>query len=270
MKKTVEFEWGRKEDFFVREAYNTLRTNVLFCGRDVKVIVITSCLDNEGKSTVSQGLAKGLANNGERVLLLDADLRKSVFAVKAKAEGSIVGLSQVLSGQVAVDDAIYETNCKGLDMIFAGPFPPNPSEMLAGKNFAALISSLREEYDHIIIDAAPLGLVVDASVIAGVCDGSILVVNRGQIKSRTAQNVKKQLERSGCRVLGVVLNQTTRRNARSSYGYYYYSRYGRHANYRYYRKNGYSYGYGYGYGYGAGSSDSTEKAEKAEKGKKGK
>ena len=241
MKKTATFELATKEDFFVREAYNTLRTNLLFCGRSVKVIVVTSCLDNEGKSTVSLGLARALAANGERVLLLDADLRKSVFAVKAKTEGNIVGLSQVLSGQVTVDDAIYETNYTGLDMIFAGPFPPNPSEMLTSGEFKNLIASLRETYDHIIIDAAPLGLVIDASAIASVCDGSILVINRGQIKSRTAQSVKKQLERSGCPILGAVLNQTTKRVSRFGYGYYYSDRY---SSYRY------SYRYRYVYGYG--------------------
>ena len=240
MKKTVEFEWGTNKDFFVREAYNTLRTNLLFCGRSIKAIVVTSCLDNEGKSTVSLGLAKGLADNGERVLLLDADLRKSVFASKAKTEGNIVGLSQVLSGQIAADEAIYETNCQGLDVIFAGPFPPNPSELLmAGDEFKKLLTSLRETYDHIIIDAPPLGLVVDAAVVAGTCDGSILVINRGQIKSRLAQNVKKQLERSGCQVLGAVLNQTTRRVNRLGYGYYYYDHYGYHRyarRYSYYGK----------------------------------
>ena len=241
MKKTATFELETKEDFFVREAYNTLRTNVLFCGRSVKVIVVTSCLDNEGKSTVSLGLARGLAANGERVLLLDADLRKSVFAAKAKVEGNIVGLSQVLSGQSAIDDAIYETNFKGLDMIFAGPFPPNPSEMLTGNDFKKLITDLREVYDHIIIDAPPLGLVIDASAIAGVCDGSILVINRGQIKSRTAQSVKKQLERSGCPILGAVLNQTTKRVSRFGYGYYYSDHY---SSYRYSYRNRYGYGYG--------------------------
>ena len=237
MKKTVEFDWGKKNDFFVREAYNTLRTNVLFCGRSIKTIVVTSCLDNEGKSTVSMGLAKGLAENGERVLLLDADLRKSVFASKAKTEGNIVGLSQVLSGQIPVDEAIYATNCAGLDMIFAGPFPPNPSELLTARGeFKNLLDSLRESYDHIIIDAPPLGLVVDAAVIAGTCDGSILVINRGQIKSRLAQSVKKQMERSGCQLLGAVLNQTTRRVNRMGYGYYYYDRRGYR---RYARRYGY-------------------------------
>ena len=233
--KTVELNL-ENSSFFVREAFNTLRTNLLFCGRSAKAIVITSCLENEGKSTIAIGLARGLAENGEKVLLLDGDLRKSVLANRVKTEGAIVGLSQVLSGQIQTEDAIYATDCKGLDLIFAGPFPPNPAELLTGKEFKELIASLRNAYDHIIIDAAPLGLVVDASAIAAACDGSILVLNRGAIKARMAQSVKKQLERSGCPVLGVVMNQTTRRSRRSAYGYYYdaYQSYG-----HYYGRHGY-------------------------------
>ena len=257
MKKKVEMTWDNSGGFFVRDAFYTLRTNVLFCGREVKAIVITSCLENEGKSTVSIGLAKGLAENGERVLFLDADLRKSVLASRVKTEGTIVGLSQVLSGQIQAEEVIYETDCKGLDVVFAGPFPPNPAELLTGKEFKEFVASLRENYDHIIIDAAPLGLVVDAAAIAEVCDGSILVLNKGQIKSRLAQNVKKQLERSKCQILGAVLNQTTRRNRRSSYGYYYYQRYSSYG--KYYGK--------YGYGrYGAyGKYESKPEATKEQK-----
>ena len=257
--KKVELNWKNNDGFFVREAFNTLRTNVLFCGKNTKAIVITSCLENEGKSTVALGLARGLAENGEHVLFLDADLRKSVMAGLVKSEGTIVGLSQVLSGQVSDEDAIYATDCKGLDVIFAGPFPPNPAELLTGNDFRTLLTSLKERYDHVIIDAAPLGLVVDASAIAAVCDGSILLINRGQIKARMAQNVKKQLERSGCPILGVVMNQTARRGRKSEYGYYY-DRYGYRNSYRYGKgRYGYHGKYAYYSKYAAYQSDDAQK-----------
>ena len=254
MMKTVELPVEMTDGFFVKEAFNTLRTNVLFCGRDIKTIVLTSCLANEGKSTIALGLAKGLAENDEKVLFVDADLRKSVLANRLKTEGTLVGLSQILSGQVKADDAIYPTDSEGLDLVFAGPFPPNPAELLTGKEFKDFISAMRERYDHIIIDAAPLGLVIDAATIAEVCDGSILVLNRGQIKARVAQNVKKQLERSGCPILGAVMNQTTRRSRRSAYGYYYdvYNSYGK-------------YGYGYYGKYGYGAEKKPELPEQSKK-----
>ena len=226
---TIIRRW--KSDFFVKEAFNTFRTNVLFCGKSIKTIVVTSCMDSEGKSTIAYELARGFADNGERVLFIDSDLRKSVFALNAKVDGTIVGLSQILSGQVSLEDATYATDTKNLDMIFAGPFPPNPAELLTSEDFRTLLSTLREQYDHVIIDTAPLGLVVDAAVIARICDGAILVVNRGQIKSRMAQSVKQQLERSGCQILGAVLNQTTRRGGHFGYGYYY-DHYGHRRAYR--------------------------------------
>ena len=117
-------------------------------------------------------------------------------------------------------------------MIFAGPFPPNPTELVGSPVFKELLDCVRDAYDYIIIDAPPLGLVIDAAVMASVCDGALLVINQGSIKYRVAQNVKAQLAKSGCRILGVVLNQTQRKKhsirgsrdayySKYSYGEYY-------------------------------------------------
>ena len=137
-----------------------------------------------------------------------------------------MGLSQLLSGQVSMEDAIYHTQFTGLDIIFAGPYPPNPTELVGNAEFKELIKTQRNNYDYILVDAAPLGLVIDAAVMASVCDGAIMVVNLGHVKYRMAQNVKDQLEKSGCRVLGVVLNQVDRKkSAGAKTDAYYKSRY---------------------------------------------
>ena len=218
--KKIELMLEEEQNYFMREAFNTLRTNILFSGKDIKVIVITSCLAHEGKTTISFELARNLAESGKKVLLLDSDLRKSVMASRCTKERGIVGLSQVLSGQIAVDTAIYKTQIDTLDIIFAGPYPPNPTELVGSPAFKELLDEKRNDYDYLLIDAPPLGLVIDASVMASVCDGAVLVLNAGRIKYRMAQEVRNQLQRSGCKILGVVMNQVGRKNTTSYGGYY--------------------------------------------------
>lgn len=197
-------------NYYIKESFNSLRANVLFMRKDVKTIVLTSCLANEGKSSVCFDLCRSLAEAGKRVLLIDADLRKSVMATRYTEEKGVNGLSHVLSGQVAAKDAIYPTNVTSLDIVFSGPYPPNPTELVGSPAFKEFLDEQRDAYDYIIVDAPPLGLVVDAAVMASACDGSILVISVGHVKYRLAQQVKAQLERSGKSVLGVVLNQIDR------------------------------------------------------------
>lgn len=198
--------------YFIKEAFNTLRTNILFSGKGTKTIVVTSCFAHEGKSTVSLEMSHSLADAGKRVLLIDADLRKSVMATKLTNERGICGLSQMLSGQIEPQKGIYHTQIERLDVVFSGPFPPNPTELVGLDTFKDFLNSVRNEYDYIIIDAPPLGLVIDAAVIAGFCDGAIMVINKGTVKHRVARAVKEQLTKSGCKLLGVVLNQVDKRN----------------------------------------------------------
>ena len=226
--KTVEIRFDGEDNYFIREAFNTLRTNVLFCGADVKKIVITSTGENEGKTTVSLGIAKSLAEANRRVLLIDADLRKSVAVGRYTELAGVTGLSQLISGQASLADSVYHTQIAGLDVIFAGPFPPNPTELVGSETFRQLLEAVGPHYDYIILDAPPLGMVVDAAVIAGFCDGAILVLHQGKTKYRMAQGVVAQIEKSGCRVLGAVLNQPVARHRRTggqyAYQYQYTSR----------------------------------------------
>lgn len=204
-----------ERDFFTQEAFKVLRTNLQFCGQDVKVIAVTSCNENEGKSTVSLQLARSLADLGKRVLVIDTDMRKSVMAGRNTTAKNVVGLSEVLTGMAQVSRAIYQTQYDNLQILFAGKYPPNPVELLSSKHFKALLDEMRKVYQYIILDTAPLGSVIDAAVVAPNCDGTILVIGSA-VRSRQAQNVVAQLEKSGSKVLGAVRNNVPKKES----GYY--------------------------------------------------
>ena len=205
-------EFGKLEDleYSVNEAYKTLRTNLSFCGNDVKTILLTSCTPNEGKSTVALRLTQALAEDEKKVILVDADLRKSVFIGRygITSEHQIKGLSHYLSGQNELDDVICETGIENLNIIFAGPTTPNPTELIGNSYFEEMIKTLREQYDYIIIDAPPLGSVIDAAIITKVCDGTILVVENNVISRRFAQDGIHQ--RPGLRIFAIFFCQRHR------------------------------------------------------------
>lgn len=218
-----------QENYSMKEAYKTLRTNIQFCGDDVQVIAMTSCMPNEGKSTISLELSKSLAELGKKVLLIDADLRKSVLVSKYADKSGIEGLSQFLSGQAVLQDVLYSTQYPNFYVIFSGMYPPNPVELLSKSKFKDFIDNAKNTFDYIIIDSPPLGNVIDAAVIANVCDSAILVIAANTISSKFAKNVKSQLEKSGCRILGAVLNNIDSKNNN-----YYYKRYYRQYYQKYY------------------------------------
>ena len=267
MKKITILE-KNKFTYSIREAFKTLRTNLLFSGSDVKTILLTSCISNEGKSTVSLELAKSLASSDKKVLLIDADLRKSVFVTRyTDTTDSVLGLSEFLSSQASLDDVLYETNTKNLHVIFAGAVPPNPVELLGSHKFDEFLHQVREQYDYVLIDASPLGLVIDASVISAFCDGAILIIAANEISYKFASEVKEQLEKSNCRVLGAILNRVPMHSG-SYYNNYYKKYYGRYKKYGYgkYGKYGRYGGYG-GYGYGE-HEESSSKSDKSNSEKK--
>lgn len=242
-----------KLDFRVEEAYKTLRTNIQFCGEDIKVISFTSCIPNEGKSVVVLQLAKTMAELGKKVLFLDADIRGSVMGSRYGVRGSvndmiqedeeemstasryskvkaIQGLSEYLTGQCRLEECIYRSNIAEMDIVFTGVSAPNPSELLGSPKFQTMIQKLRRTYDYIVIDCPPLGSVIDAALVSSVCDGAVLVIESEAISYKFAQRVKRQLENSGCKILGAVLNK-----AAINGGNYYNKHYDKYYN-RYYGK----------------------------------
>ncbi|MDO5346118.1 MAG: polysaccharide biosynthesis tyrosine autokinase, partial [Lachnospiraceae bacterium] len=189
------------------EAYKALRTNIGFCGEDIKVIAYTSSIPGEGKSMVSFQTAYSLADIGKKVVYVDADLRKSTFIQRYDVQAEIRGLTHLLAGKAQKEDVIYPSNKEGLDVIIAGPVPPNPAELLANDYFTELVRYLREHYDYAIIDTPPLGNVIDTAIISKNCDGMILVVAQNTVSYRLVQDVVAQMENTGCRILGAVLNK---------------------------------------------------------------
>lgn len=221
-----------KLPYFLEEAYNSLRTNLWFCGKDVKVVAVTSCIPNDGKTSICINLARSIAESDKKVLLIDADMRKSVIAGRYRIGNAPNGLSHLLAGHCELEDALCGTNIDNLYMILAGPVPPNPSELLSSDEFKKLVNNVREEFDYIIIDTPPLGSVIDAAVVSKRSDGVCLAVSANQISYRLAQKVKEQLEKSGCRILGVILNKV-KIKSRGYYSKYYSKYYGKYYG-RYY------------------------------------
>lgn len=215
-------------EYTMKESLRALKTNIQFCGDDIQTILVTSTIPNEGKSTVTIDLARSLTESGKRVLLVDTDMRKSVLIGRLRAKnaagGEIYGLSHFLSGQKKLDEVLYSTDIQKLSMIFAGPPVPNPTEILDKKYFRELIDFGKNHFDYVLLDCAPLGAAIDAAVAAKYCDGAIMVIAQGIASGRMISGAKKQLEASGVRILGAVLNKVKMK--KSEYGHYYGSYYG--------------------------------------------
>lgn len=226
--RVIELKREMADDYNYNESVKTLRTNLQFCGSNVKRIMFTSAMPDEGKSDVSFATAESLAQIGKEVLFIDADIRKSILTSRYQLQEEVYGLSQYLSGQKTLEDVLYNTNIDNLDVIFAGPYSPNPAELLEEDLFAGLMEYVPTLYDYIIIDTPPMAALIDGAIVARHCDGAVMVIESGSISYRMEQKVKEQLDKSGCRILGAVLNKVE-----LSGGSYYkrYSRYGKYSRY---------------------------------------
>ena len=214
----------------LEEYYNFIRTNIQFSGRDLKVITLTSAQTGEGKSTTSVNLAISFAKAGFRTLLIDADTRNSVMSGTFKSKERYDGLTSYLSGNAELSDVICDTTVDNLMVIPAGQVPPNPTSLIQNDNFKSMIETVRGLYDYVIIDTPPLGLVIDAAILAHHSDASLLVVKAGADKRRTITKLKEQLEQSGSVFLGVILNKyDIHLDKYGSYGSY--GGYGSYGNY---------------------------------------
>ena len=243
-RKTISLKREMKDDYGYNEAIKTLRTNIQFCGSNIHTIMFTSAMPDEGKSDVAFAAAMSLAQIGKKVVLIDADIRRSVLVSRYQLQEETSGLSQYLSGQRSMDDIVYDTNYENLSVVFAGPYSPNPAELLEEALFEDLLGTLEEEFDYIIIDTPPMANLIDGAIVARYCDGAVMVIENGAISYRLEQKVKSQLDKTGCRILGAVLNKVDLHEN----GYY--GKYGRYGKYgKYYGKYG-RYGKKYG-AYGA-------------------
>ncbi|KJL04076.1 MULTISPECIES: CpsD/CapB family tyrosine-protein kinase [Priestia] len=204
----------------VAEQYRTIRTNIQFSNvdQDIKTIVVTSSGAEEGKSTTTSNLATVYAQQGLNVLLIDADLRKPTGHYTFRLENHI-GLTNVLTRQSTLAQAVQESEIPHLSVLTSGPIPPNPSELLASVQMAELLKEMKEQFDMIIFDTPPILAVADAQILANQVDGTILVVSSGKTEKDAALKSKELLSSAKGKLLGVVLNN--RKVEEGNYYYYY-------------------------------------------------
>lgn len=203
------------------EYYNALRTNIQLSGNNLQVISITSVKPGEGKSTTSTNIAWAFARAGYKTLLVDADIRNSVMSGVFKSREKITGLTEFLSGTTDLSHGLCDTNVENLFVVQAGSISPNPTALLQSENFSTMIDTLRKYFDYIIVDTAPIGIVIDAAIITQKCDASLLVTAAGEANRKDVQKAKGQLEQTNKPFLGVVLNKfNTSAEKYGSYGEY--------------------------------------------------
>lgn len=205
----------------ISEQYRTLRTNIQFSSIDgeMTTMMVTSAGPGEGKSTTISNLAVVLAQQGKHVLLVDADLRKPTVHHTFRQTNNR-GLTNVLTRQLSIEEAIKGTDVERLSILPSGPVPPNPSELLGSNMMKHVIEKVSAEHDFILFDCPPLLAVTDAQIMANYCQGVILVVNSGKTEIDAAIKAKESLENVNAKLLGVVLNDKNMNG--DSYYYYYY------------------------------------------------
>lgn len=194
-------------NFHVQEAYKTLRANVRFSlsGNGCKKVCITSSAASEGKSITILNLAISFALTGQKVLLIDGDMRRPSLA-RLLIEKPSPGLSNYLAGLNTEDEVIRKGIYENLDVILSGEIPPNPSELLGSDTMQTLLTDMGKRYDYILVDLPPVGVVADACVIANSLDGVLFLVRQNVTERDAVAASVKQLELSGAKLLGFVLN----------------------------------------------------------------
>ena len=224
-------------DYSGTEALNTICSNLTFSGRDHKKIVMTSCTAGEGKSFLTVHIVQNLARRGKRVVLVDADLRRS-FLIKRygiETEGEWRGLAHYLAGYDDLDDVVYATNYENVYIVPTGRDVANPVQLIDSPHFTDMLIALARRFDYVIVDAPPVGLVIDAAEIAKVCDGTVFVIEYNKTRRREIIDAQRQIAQSGCPVLGCIINKVTfdSLSAKKYYNKSYYS----HYNNEYYKRD---------------------------------
>ncbi len=214
---------GNNLNFEGREAYNLLRTNLMFStkrnDRNARVIGVTSSVHGEGKSLTIINLAYSIAESGRKVILVECDLRLPTLRKKLGL-AKTTGLSNLLAGLNSEKATLHkDVLISGLDVVQAGDIPPNPSELLGSKAFTSLVDNISESYDVVLLDLPPIGEVSDALVVSKVTDGLIVVVRNDYTISSDLDFTLRQCEMVGAKVIGFVYNGSASKSKKYKYGY---------------------------------------------------
>lgn len=209
----------------ISEQYRMIRSNIMFSGvdKEIKKLVVTSAAPSAGKSTTAANIAVAYAQADKNVLLIDGDLRKPTVHYTFETK-NVFGLSNLITEQVTLSQAVQNTQVENLSILTSGPIPPNPSELLSSKRFKDLMTGLEEYFDIIIIDTPPVLAVTDAVIMSTVVDGTIIVTNVETNNKHHLLKAKEVLVTSDANLLGVVLNNVEK-SAKDDY--YYYEYYGK-------------------------------------------
>ncbi|MCV7151158.1 CpsD/CapB family tyrosine-protein kinase, partial [Mycolicibacterium pyrenivorans] len=213
-----------RDNSAIAEAFRKLRTNLQFLAVDnpPRVIIVTSSMPHEGKSTTAINIALALAEAEHNVVLVDGDMRRPTVHKYLDLVGQ-VGFSTVLSGQASLGESLQKTRFRGLTVLAAGAVPPNPSELLGSQAAKNLLTELRAKYDYVIVDSSPLLAVTDSAILAAGADGALMMVRFGYAKRDQLAHAIGNLKDVGAAVLGAVFTLTPTRGGSSysySYGYY--------------------------------------------------
>lgn len=234
--KKLEITRFPELDYVSAEGLNTLVTNLSYCGSNIRKIMVTSRYAGEGKSYVTMNLMRTLAGIGRRVVLIDGDLRASGILASYHLRGpkqNLEGLSEYLSGRNRLEDVIYQTDIPNACIIPAGHRAPNPLQLLETEKMAQLVDRLSNEFDIVLLDTPPVGMLADAVSLAKYCDGALLVVAYRQGKQREIGTAVENIRQTGCPVLGAVLNEVRFKNLSNRHYYYNSRRYSSYYSKRY-------------------------------------
>jgi capsular exopolysaccharide synthesis family protein len=219
----------------ISEAFRNLRTNMQYTNVDVnaKTFLVTSFLPGEGKTFTSSNLAVILAKSGKKTVLIELDLHKPKIFKRFKASEQLIGITTYITGQNSFEDIVSDSHIPNLSCMYAGPVPPNPSDFVLSEKLKGLLDRAKREFDYVIIDTPPAGLLSDSIYLIQFVDFSIFVLNTKTSTKKTLSFLEETIHNNHIKNVALVLNGVAQLGKR-----YYYQGYG------------YSYGYGYGYGFG--------------------
>ena len=215
---------AKKHNYYAKsspyeEAFRNLRTNIQFSAidKELKALVITSTNPSEGKTSIATNLAMSFAQNGEKVILVDCDMRNPSVS-KHIDINQPKGLTNILVNKE--DPHTVMVQHEGVDIIFAGPIPPNPAELIGSRSMENLLENLKHEYDYVLLDTPPAGMLTDGAILSSAADGTILVIAEGETERADLGRTIEQIKNVGGNIIGVVMNKVKSVKS-SNYGKYY-------------------------------------------------